>query len=161
MARFGHYIPAHFYNDAIPEFLRDKTRMTALLITRDGIDRCSGGDLPTGRDGLEVHIQAGSLAYPDGIVDRLRQEQMDAFVVVFADEDDLDEAATLLRRLRQELPEATLALMVDEASTFLAAKQLRKVLDGVRDLSLVITGFVGGRVPMRKVLEHVLWSWPH
>jgi len=160
MSRSGYYIPACFYNEIIPEILRDRTRLLTLLLTRGGIDRYQSGQVITGRPGLEIEIRASSLDYPADLVDRLRLEQLDSFIVVFADEDDLDAAAALLRRLRLELPEAALALMVDEASTFLAPKRIRRILNDILDLRLVVTGFVGGRIPMRKVLDHVLWSWP-
>jgi len=161
MFRSGYYAPACFYNEIIPEVLSDRTRLLTLLITRGGINRYAGGQVITGRPGLEIEIRSGSLDYPAEVVDRLRQEQLDSFIVVFADEDDLDAAATLLRRLRLELPDAVLSLMVDEASVFLAPKRIRKILNDILDLRLVVTGFVGGRIPMRKVLDHVLWNWPH
>jgi len=159
MSRSGYYQPAYFYNEVIPEILRDKTRLFTLLITNEGVDRYPPGTVLTGRQGLEIEIRSGSLGYPAEIADRLRQAQDDALIVVFADENDLGEASSLMKRLRLELPDASLVLMVDEASTFIAPARLRNMLNDILDLRLVVTGFVGGRIPMRKVLDHVLFSW--
>ncbi|MFA6604184.1 MAG: hypothetical protein WCT10_05130 [Patescibacteria group bacterium] len=162
MTRSGYYQPMHFYNELIPEILRDRSRLLALLITRCGVDRYASGRVITKRTGLEIEIRSGAIDYPVDITDRLRQEQLDSFIVVFADEDDLDAAADLLRQLRRELPSAVLTLMIDDTSIFLVPqKRLQQILNSVSDLHLVVTGFVGGRLPMRKVLDHLLLSWPH
>lgn len=154
----GYFYPAHFYIQVLPDLLLGKDRLHVLLVSKDGVGDFADGPLDTGREGLSVHVQTGSLAYPEDELRRQAARLKDLLAVVFADLGDLDEALALLREVRSDHPDAAAVLITDEYALFEAPEKLRLVIGRAFVDGVVVTG-LAGKIPMRKTLEHIFRIW--